>query len=440
MGSCLSCCAGQETTTTADNAKHDPTPTSHTSSTDTNLSTLRVDVNTCSSLELENFKGVGPKTAQKLIENRPYRNVEEVLKITGRIAPYRDLLICGNGFKQEDHGPPPKVPAPFPATSNTTSKTTSNTTSNTTTFLRQSGTRLIVGSWNVRALSHKKSAQDLGRIASVISRFHIVALQEVRDDSVCTRLIQLLPGGSSSWDFRCSRPIGRGKRNQANKQVYEERYAFFWQTAACRLVRDPVVIGDSRDLVVREPFVAYFKAIGVGSVSMNAKNHSGGFDFVIATVHVVFGQNKDDRVKETAVLARMLKNIERAVAPEHDILLVGDFNLPPADCPFANNGYTPLIRQPNTTTIYRSLYDNIWISKALHTSFTRMRGDSGVMHIDHEYFPETRLPYKSIQSKNARKECNKSLSDHRPIWASFSANHDDDSDINHNMILHLSLV
>ena len=84
-----------------------------------------------------------------------------------------------------------------------------------------------------------------------------------------------------------------------------------------------VVIGDSRDLLVREPFVAFFKAKTADAIAIatnggrnghsthQTPNNGDGFDFVIATLHVVFGKDKDERVKETAVLCRMLENIQR---------------------------------------------------------------------------------------------------------------------------------
>ena len=63
-----------------------------------------------------------------------------------------------------------------------------------------------------------------------------------------------------------------------------------------------------------------------------------GFDFVAATVHVVFGDGERERVAEMAVLGKMLRTIETAVAPEENILLLGDFNLPPNRCPWASAG------------------------------------------------------------------------------------------------------
>ena len=71
-------------------------------------------------------------------------------------------------------------------------------------------------------------------------------------------------------------------------------------------------------------------------------------------------------------------------------------------------------------------YDNIWISADENVS-SGYTGDSGVTMVDHEFYPDTkRFPYKSEEAKAGRKACNKTLSDHRPVWASFKADHDHD--------------
>lgn len=55
-------------------------------------------------------------------------------------------------------------------------------------------------------------------------------------------------------------------------------------------------------------------------------------------MHVVFGDGERARVAEMAVLGKMLRNVEVAAAPEKDIVLLGDFNLPPSKCPWASAG------------------------------------------------------------------------------------------------------
>lgn len=45
--------------------------------------TERISLNSASALELEQLPGVGPSTAQKIIEGRPYSRVEDLLRVSG---------------------------------------------------------------------------------------------------------------------------------------------------------------------------------------------------------------------------------------------------------------------------------------------------------------------------------------------------------------------
>ncbi len=56
---------------------------------------LPLNINTATDIELQKIKGIGPVLAQKIIQNRPYKTLDELLTISGigpqtiqRIAPY----------------------------------------------------------------------------------------------------------------------------------------------------------------------------------------------------------------------------------------------------------------------------------------------------------------------------------------------------------------
>ncbi|MCX5917762.1 MAG: helix-hairpin-helix domain-containing protein [Deltaproteobacteria bacterium] len=51
----------------------------------------RVDLNKASEKELESLKGVGPATAKKIIENRPYKSVDELSKAGVSAKTIQDL-------------------------------------------------------------------------------------------------------------------------------------------------------------------------------------------------------------------------------------------------------------------------------------------------------------------------------------------------------------
>ena len=164
----------------------------------------------------------------------------------------------------------------------------------------------------------------------------------------------MLPSG---WDFRVSEKVGRGKRNAGKSHVYEERYAFFWDGNKIQLLQEPELARDDDDVLVREPFIGCFRGRRDGRATRQSDGSSRGFDFVLATVHVVFGDShtsKQEQLKERKAemksLNALLSTIATACAPEKDIILCGDFNMSADQCPWVHTGtHMPLIDNPKGT-------------------------------------------------------------------------------------------
>jgi len=250
-----------------------------------------------------------------------------------------------------------------------------------------------VASWNIRNISKNKTDEKLKKIVAIIVCFDFLAIQEVRDVEIMEKVKGILGPG---WDMAISGQVGSAH--------HKEHYAFLWRVSRVKVVTAPQVLHDTGDVFVREPFIGYFKA--------------GEFDFVLATIHVVWGDSIFVRRDEIAKLDDLLKAIQRRAGAEKDIIIVGDFNMPPTDLSWKLDGLVPLINPPQKTLVGdTSLYDNIWIS-ATHTMNSEYKGVCGCIEFD-------KLQYED--SISGRRSAISEISDHRPIWAQFGTDVDDDA-------------
>ena len=129
--------------------------------------------------------------------------------------------------------------------------------------------KVKIASWNVRYLSTgSRNAEEVNMIASIISKFDLVAVQEARDYEVLDRLERKLPG----WKYEASKEVGRGQK---------EIYAYFWKEDKISLIGDCFTFNDPGDGFIREPYVCTFIA--------------GEFDFTLSTIHLLYGDSKADR-------------------------------------------------------------------------------------------------------------------------------------------------
>jgi endonuclease/exonuclease/phosphatase family metal-dependent hydrolase len=209
---------------------------------------------------------------------------------------------------------------------------------------------LRIASWNIQNLGQGQQ-KSYPALVTIASRFDLLAIQEVMNAEAVKRLqAELKQATGEEWGLLYSHLIGRGS--------YQEKYAFVWRESAVRYVDGAVVYIDKSDKFIREPFAARFET------------RDGKHRFVLATVHILYGRSINDRIAEIRALASYWKWLREVFPKDPNILLAGDFNLPPtheawqAFAALAN----PLITSGATTLSsydgkYANFYDNIWISK-----------------------------------------------------------------------------
>lgn len=183
---------------------------------------------------------------------------------------------------------------------------------------------LLVGTWNIRAFadvtrkwragphdSPKRDWHAMACIAEVVSRFDVVAVQEVRRNPTALRLLLELLG--PRWRVIAS-DVTEGPRGNG------ERLAFLHDTGrvqASGLVGEIVLPPDADGPVqqfARTPYVASFSRAGA--------------EFILATVHVLWGSGAAERLPELTAFAGWMRDWAQRKDDWNDNLLVlGDFNL-----------------------------------------------------------------------------------------------------------------
>lgn len=244
---------------------------------------------------------------------------------------------------------------------------------------------LVVGSWNVKRLGSDPQ-QSYQALAAVASKMDLIALQEVMTTQGLDRLeLALEKATNTPWERLESHLIG--------SRQYKEAYAFLYRPEKVRYEDGAVVYLDRHNVFFREPYSARFRT-------------AGGTSFVVANIHVIYGNSTEERAQEVSSLADYWDWLA-AVYPQEERMLVGDFNLPPSHPAWdkLKQSAVPLITRGATTlgqtdNQYASLYDNIWVARGSKLGITR----SGVIR-----YPQM----LKIGHRVARER----VSDHAPVFA-----------------------
>jgi endonuclease/exonuclease/phosphatase family metal-dependent hydrolase len=185
---------------------------------------------------------------------------------------------------------------------------------------RSTHERLLVGTWNIQHFgSTRRYEESLFYITEVLSRFDLIAVQEVKQSLDDLEAVRDLLG--LWWRYVVTDVTAGGPGN-------EERVAILYDTRKVRfggmageLVLPPVQDEHGNEVpprqLVRTPILAGF--------------HAGWFDFLVASVHLTWGDEQADhphRVKEVEQLAGHLARWLNAPGTwSRNLLILGDFNM-----------------------------------------------------------------------------------------------------------------
>ena len=305
---------------------------------------------------------------------------------------------------------------------------------------KQLDRNVLVASWNIRELGRsngkwttkagdtpKRNFADIHYIAEILSRFDVVAVQEVQENLQALRQVMLCLG--PDWGFQVT-DVNAGAAGD------DERLMFLYDLRRVRpsglageLVLtpedlgavgngpqpdppDPLVPGLDHQLV-KTPYIMSFT--------------TAGRPFVLATVHVVWGDDAalPARALEAEALAKILRRTVRK--PRHgepddefraSLIALGDFNITKVDDviykALVANGLQPdaeTIDKPRTMKDRpgsKIAYDQLaWFREGDgKLTFKRLAGDT--------------FPWDKHVLFGAAGDTSFRISDHYPLWIEFS--------------------
>ena len=254
-----------------------------------------------------------------------------------------------------------------------------------------SANTLAIANFNIQVFGVAKAGKPevMKTLGKIITRFDIVAIQEIRDKS--GRAIKALEREVDALGKDYTVITGPRLGRTSSK----EQYAYIYRTEALEYI-EAYTYEDEDDTFHRPPFIARFMARG------------GDFSFVLITVHT----DPDEATEEIEALPKVVDSARNHFPREPHLIILGDLN---ADCAYydernktgalRDESYRWLITNTMDTNLAASqcTYDRIIIT-AETTPYTT--GHANIFRFDTEY---------GLSRAQAKR-----VSDHYPVFALFT--------------------
>ncbi|HLT09030.1 MAG TPA: endonuclease/exonuclease/phosphatase family protein [Cyclobacteriaceae bacterium] len=288
---------------------------------------------------------------------------------------------------------------------------------------KQLDRNVLIATWNIRAfggLTEKWEAKETDTpkrdlhallcIANILSRFDIIALQEVKGDLKALRHTLKFLG--AHWSFILTDVC---KGDEGNN----ERLAFLFDTRKVKLS------GLACELVIPNEQVTNIKAGAFArqfartpyAVSFKVANKT----FILITLHVLYGKKAADRTPELMAIAEWLKDWSMNIhAFDQSLILLGDFNIDrKGDERYQALVSTGLTVPSDLHELRRTVYDDnakfydqiAWFENVKHIPQISLKYNAGGVF---DFAPHVYLNRKYNPSQISWR-----ISDHLPLWAEF---------------------
>jgi deoxyribonuclease-1-like protein len=265
----------------------------------------------------------------------------------------------------------------------------------------RSADRIRIATFNIQRFGEKKSAdaEVMQQIALIVANFDLVAIQEVQSPQAMpvARLVDLINRSGGRYDASVSEPIGR--------TTYREQYAFVWDATRIRMIPDSAyVVRDDSDRMHRPPMVGSFETRILPVPGRQP------FRFTVINAHTdpsqvsPRGQSNEMNVLDDVFIR--VREYEYQTRGIKNVLLVGDLNVSTANLGELGQipGMISVVGTTPTNTAGNKTYDHILLDRTITTEYT---GVFGVIDLQRDY---------GLSADQAAR-----VSDHRPVWAEFSA-------------------
>lgn len=185
------------------------------------------------------------------------------------------------------------------------------------------GDCLLLATWNIREFGNKRpkvgkprSNESLAYIAEILSRFDLVAIQEVRDDLSDLNTIRRALG--SWWKYIVTDVTeGRSGNRERLAYLYDTRVVTFGGLAG-EIVVPTTKKNNAALQFARTPFVCGFSA--------------GWKRLELCTVHIYYGDSSKDNPRRTREIDQLAKFLAKRGAANQEqyqshTVALGDFNI-----------------------------------------------------------------------------------------------------------------
>ncbi|WP_051442241.1 endonuclease/exonuclease/phosphatase family protein [Arthrobacter sp. H14] len=278
---------------------------------------------------------------------------------------------------------------------------------------------LLIGTWNIRAFSDltekwhadeddspKRDWHAMACIAEIVSRFDVVAVQETRRNVTALQYLMELLG--DQWRFITS-DVTEGDAGNGERLTYVYNTTRVQPSGLVGEIVLPPSTEGPVEQFARTPYTASFLR--------------GNVEFSLTTVHVLWGNDPEERLPELTNFAQWMRNwVEREGQWNENLLVLGDFNLDRKDDPlyeaFTSTGLQPA---PELNGVPRTIFNNdnsghfydqiAWFGNEDGSNLLKSLDYTGQAgHFDF-------LPHAFDDMTN--NQISWRISDHYPLWTEF---------------------